>query len=462
MSRFVESARPLFPGSPHRVVVACSGGADSVALLHLLWVCGAELGLDLSVLSCDHGLRPDSAEDANWVRHLAWSLGMPCRLAVLDVPKHAAPGESMEMAARRLRLKAYADAAREFQADSVALGHHLDDQAETVLLRLCRGTGPRGAGGMEAVSMVEGLRLVRPLLTHRRSEIRAFLERTRRSWREDSSNATNDPVRNRIRNEVLPLLGEHVNFRTTEHLATFAAQVRELDDWASGEAAARLGDCLIGDRLQLRAWREHPKPLRDRILLHALHQWGGDPAKLQCELIFRSSENLMTPCSEARNVLLAGLRLCREREELFPERQRPVSEPTFLTPGDSCRWAPLGRELSLQIVRTWNAALSSRQEPEQELTAFCRRAGEGLRIRAPKRGDRYQPLGMKGHVKLSDLFVNAGISRSLRARWPVWVDAEDHIVWVPGGRVAESWKAEQGACWQLRMHSEIHAGFTAF
>jgi len=451
---FVKGARALFPHPPHRVVVACSGGADSVALLHLLHRHRADLGLEPHVLTCDHGLRPESGADAAWVQALADTLGLPCQLRVLPVRSDGRPGESLEMTARRLRRAAYLAAAQQVHADSVALAHHLDDQAETLLLRLCRGTGPRGAGGISPVAQLGGgVRLLRPLLDFRREELRGFLRLCGQDWREDASNAQANPVRNRLRLNILPELCAQVNPKTSAHLAAFAGQQRELEAWAAAEAAARLPDCMNGERLLLNPWRALPKPLRERILIHLLHRWGADPARLRRAALFRSSEALMAPLSESRKRQIAGIHLLQEGGELFPfpDMQQVRKGGLWLGPGDAGIWEPLGRKVAVQQVRMWDAEASAAADRAGVLTAFCRPAAAGLRLRAPERGDRYRPLGLSGTAKLSDLFINAGFPRSLRANWPVWVTEGDGIVWVPGFRVAEAWKAGEGVCWRLRM-----------
>ena len=185
------------------VAVAVSGGADSLALLHALRVLAGPRRWRLVVLTVDHGLRPGSAADAAFVADHAKSLGLPGRVLTLtsrDLSAHQAAGP--EGAARAARYGALWPAADELGCRWLATGHTLDDQAETVLLQLLRGTGPDGLAGMP----VRSGRLLRPLLAVRRSETRACCTATGLAWREDPTNATDGPLRNRVRHHLLPLL----------------------------------------------------------------------------------------------------------------------------------------------------------------------------------------------------------------------------------------------------------------
>jgi tRNA(Ile)-lysidine synthase len=193
------------PAAGDRVAVAVSGGADSLALLHALRVLAGPRDWRLAALTVDHGLRPGSAADAAFVADHAKALGLPARLLTLapgDLAAHR--GAGAEGAARAARYAALWPAADELGCRWLATGHTLDDQAETVLLQLLRGAGPDGLAGMA----VRSGRLLRPLLGVRRSETRACCAAAGLPWREDPTNASDVPLRNRVRTRLLPLLGE--------------------------------------------------------------------------------------------------------------------------------------------------------------------------------------------------------------------------------------------------------------
>ncbi|MCC5848855.1 MAG: tRNA lysidine(34) synthetase TilS [Verrucomicrobia bacterium] len=452
-SPFIQNARDreLFPLPLNRTLVACSGGMDSVFLLHVLWHCRKALNLDLCVVTCDHGLRPDSAADAEWVRKLAWSLGLPCHWMELEVPANRDAKESVEMAARRLRLDAFAKLAEETGADAVALGHHLDDQAETVLMRLCRGTGPRGAAGMRWVQQVGPLRLVRPLLETRRETLEALLGSWGRTWREDASNRDPAFARNRVRQEIFPFLETKLNAETRLHLAVFAEQQRELDEWVSRQAMREYHRCLVGDGLDLRMWRKLPAVMRLRILLSFLQQSGVEVSGVSRKRWRDFEAALIGPSRESRQWQFGGVVLVAEGGKLLPLSANISFDPVSLAVPGEVNWPPLSRTITATMAKKVDRKASAVTEIHESLTAFCRPPAAAFEIRVPGPGDRYSPLGLQGSAKLSDLFINARIPARIRKRWPV-VTCGGEIVWVPGFRVAEAWKAgEDGPCVRVQL-----------
>src|SRR5207245_556021 len=213
------------------VLVAVSGGADSVALLHLLQSLAAEWQLRLHVLHVDHQLRADSAADADFVRALGVRLGVPVDVATVTVDRRG----SLEDSARSARYAALETSAARIGAERIALGHTADDQAETVLMRLVQGAGVRGLSG---VPPVRG-RIIRPLIALRRSALEAELRRAGLSWVEDPTNRDPKFLRNRIRHELLPLLSDSYNPEIAAALVRMAALAREtvtaLDETAAAE-----------------------------------------------------------------------------------------------------------------------------------------------------------------------------------------------------------------------------------
>jgi tRNA(Ile)-lysidine synthase len=429
----------FLPNPPHKVLVACSGGMDSVYLLLSLWALRDEQPHELDVLTCDHGLRPESRADAEWVRHLAWSLGLACHVVKLDVAGGREAGESVEMCARRLRREAYGRVARQTGADTVALGHHMDDQAETVLMRLCRGTGTGGAAGMSPVREENGLRFVRPLLGLRRETIRQRLLAWGRCWREDGTNADPAMTRNRVRHEVLPVLCSSVNSKSVEHLAGFAEQLRELETWAGRETELAMQTCWKERGLDLECWRDNETCLRERMVFCALERWGADPLKISRASVKSLAEAWAVLESGFRQYQAAGLRLARngDRVSLYQSGSAPAGNVS-LRCGEKVAWLPLNRVISCENAERILRDVSSNTDWRGTISVFCRKGD--FEIRTPERGDRYRPMGLKGTAKVSDLLGGAKVPLSERRVWPVVVCGEE-IVWVPGFRVAEAWKA---------------------
>jgi tRNA(Ile)-lysidine synthase len=258
------------PGPGDRVAVAVSGGADSLALLHALRVLAGKRDWWLAVLTVDHGLRPGSAADAAFVADHAKALGLPARqltLAPGELEAHRAAGP--EGAARAARYEALWPAADELGCPWLATGHTLDDQAETVLLQLLRGAGPDGLAGMA----VRSGRLLRPLLGVRRAETRACCAAAGLAWREDPTNATDGPLRNRVRSRLLPLL-EQLRPGATSTLARTAALAADERDWLDPVVAAALAAAGDGADLDAAALGGLPVALGRRVVRAAAARAG--------------------------------------------------------------------------------------------------------------------------------------------------------------------------------------------
>ena len=209
----------------YRMGLAVSGGADSVALLVLMAELRREHGFEAVVLHFDHGIRSDSAEDAEFVRRLAERFGLQFRMARVKVERKR--GESIEMAARRERLAFFASCMKRLRLDCIATGHHMDDVAETFLMRLKRASGADGLAGLKPVSFVDGIVFVRPLLNVRGGELRSFLRSRGIAWREDSTNADTTIFRNKVRHVILPFLERELDPKIVEHICRSAGYLRE-------------------------------------------------------------------------------------------------------------------------------------------------------------------------------------------------------------------------------------------
>jgi tRNA(Ile)-lysidine synthase len=201
-----------------RVLVAVSGGPDSIALVCLLYALRRDLGLKLHVAHLDHGLRADSAKDRKFVERMAGTMGLPCTAERIDIQSLAQRG-SLEEAARTCRLEFLFRTARKIKAETIALGHNRDDQAETVLMRLFRGTGLYGLSAISMKRKITGYTLIRPLLETGRTDIAAYLRKLKIPFCVDISNAEDVYTRNRIRNKLLPLLEKEYNGNIREVLA---------------------------------------------------------------------------------------------------------------------------------------------------------------------------------------------------------------------------------------------------
>ena len=231
-----------------RVLVAVSGGADSVALCRGLHAISAEQQLDLTLAHLNHQLRGEQSDaDAVWVTQLANTLGLPLQMKTLDVVGRVSlTGETLEEAARNLRYATLIDIARDCGCSAVAVGHTADDLVETVLHHIVRGTGVAGLRGMPRTRLLaDGLQLVRPLLDVSRSEIEDWLAAQQQEFRTDATNAEPAYTRNRIRHELLPLLERDFNPQVRRALLNLASQAAEVTDWLREQAERLLPEVLL-------------------------------------------------------------------------------------------------------------------------------------------------------------------------------------------------------------------------
>ena len=373
-----------------RLAVAVSGGADSVALLHMLAALRS-----VHVLHVDHGLRPASADDARFVSAVASELGVPCAVLRVDV-EH---GDSPEAAARQARYAALETAARDFDLDWIATAHTLDDQAETVLMRAVRGSGTGGLGGIRPVRGI----FVRPLLDVRRDDLRAWLTERRLPWREDETNADTRFERNWIRNEVMPLV-ERRRAGAVAALARTAAFARADDETLEAMASevverAELDDAgvLFGDL------RLVPRSIASRAVRQVCWRFAERPTSTDVQLML-DSDGARCGSLVARRIG-GGLAIMRD--------PAPVPQPLPIT-GDveSADWGVrvgVGGE-----AMRWTCPAPK----DTRLMLRSRRPGDRVRTRA-------------GSRKVSDVLVDAKIPRALRDFVPI-LATEDAALAVVG------------------------------
>ncbi len=421
-----------------RVAVAVSGGADSVALVRLLAALASRYPWTLAgLIHVHHGLRGADADgDADFCRALAAGLNLPIEVVHVDVrAAMAASRRSLEATARTLRYEAFETAAQVLDASVVATGHTADDQAETVLLRLLRGASLRGVAGIRR----RRGRYARPLLGLRRAELRAYLEALPQAWREDASNLDETLPRNRLRQTLLPVV-ERDWPGAVPALARFAHLASDDDRLLArmaGQASADVirtgadGVELIGARLVAL-----PDALARRVVRHALDLAGGSATFADVERVRRLAD---AGRPDAR-VDLHGLVADRTPESVRLRRPGPTDAPftgelRLEIPGD-VRIVETGAVLQASFVRGpdrpavsagWDGLVAL-----QDATV-----SRPLTVRARRPGDRMTPLGAPGSRSLQDLFVDRKLPRAWRSRWPVVVDAEGQIVWVPGLAVSE-------------------------
>ena len=408
------------------ILIALSGGADSVALAAMLADVREALSLTLDAAHLDHAIRPESAGDAEWCRALCRRLDIPFHTVRLDVPAEAArAGEGLETAARRLRhawLRRVKDAVG---ADCIALAHHMDDQAETVLMHLARGTGPEGIGGMSEISGD----LVRPLLGLRKRQLTEWLSARGLSWREDATNAVADTPRNALRLHGIPEL-EKSYPRFVEAAARYAEAARAESDYVAAQARAYVDAHLralpCGRLLRL---EEGAHPALVRRAIRAI--CGGDMSAERLRAVAALAE-------ATRGATQISGDLYAERGRLglyFLRRQTPaMREAPLAIPGETA--LPGLCAIAAKTAPT----VPLRDHPLRQ--ALYADALEGAVLRTRRAGDRIRPLGC-GDRLLSDYLTDKKVDRPLRDCVAL-LARDDRVLWACGLGIAEEAKLTPG------------------
>ena len=451
MDRFLERIKKTIAShglvSPGEVIlVAVSGGADSVALLLALWLLREELAVSLRVVHVNHGLRgAESDGEQSFVEELAARLGLSFQAVRLElkVGDHVA---SLQEKARELRYQALEETAARGRASCIAVGHHADDQAETVLENLLRGSGIEGLAG---IPYKRG-KIIRPLLDETREEIEDFLRRMGEGFCTDSSNLKLVYLRNRIRLELMPLLKGY-NPNLVETLGRTAEIMRdegELLDWMAASAAVQMGILFNGEvaRLPVAGLLEQPAALQRRIVRQALHRLSGGLKGVSCSHVSSLLELAANQESGRRVHLTRELQGRREYDWLVLERRLP--------PGDNDYWeyrlSVPGRtyipeleafiEADLHESGTTDTRERESKNRNQALLDFDRLVTP-ICARRRRPGDRFYPLGAGGSQKLKEFLIDHKVPREDRERIAV-VGSGDQVYWLAGWRVDARFAAD--------------------
>jgi tRNA(Ile)-lysidine synthase len=431
------------------LLVGVSGGPDSVALLHILRTLQKDLEIDrLTVAHFNHRLRGvESLGDHRFVENLAAELGVECRSGSEDV--RVVAGEmrlSLEMAARICRHRFFQSVASSLGGTpALALAHNANDQAEEVLMRLCRGTGPSGLGGMRPR---EGSGIVRPLLFATRTEILNYLNALELPYRLDSSNQDPSCQRNRVRLEVLPLLEDILHpgiVRCIERHARLARDEEEYWDATLASLWPKVCVVELTNEIRLHGLELlglHPALLR-RALRRAVERLQGHTLGLFADHVEKICLLLRSGSSGKRIHLPADLRAELQAGDLVlmtggraGGRVLLPEEPLLIERTGSWSWGKL--MLKLQLMAREDLTLPQDFRGAGRNRAFLDADGIQwpLCVRRWRHGDRFQPLGLSGHKKLQDFFVDLKIPRGSRGNIPILCDREK-ICWIVGYRLDE-------------------------
>ncbi|MCL6576390.1 tRNA lysidine(34) synthetase TilS [Kyrpidia sp.] len=447
-----------------RVVVAVSGGVDSMVAMDLIGQLSGALGFSVVVCHVDHRMRPESEDEQRFVEAEAVRRGLTFHGVAVDVPgRIRATGESPQAAARALRYEALTQCAREAGAEAVVLAHHQDDQAETVLLRLLRGASPTGLGGMNEVRRSGDLWWLRPFLKVTKAELVAYAADHGIPYREDPSNWSTKYLRNKIRLQLIPLLETDYQPRVKDHLARLAQMIQEDEAVLTSMALEARDRCVrVGSgnyRIDIPRFSDLPAALQRRVLTlildypsERLPGWGAIQVEALRNLALHGRSG-----SELR--LSGGWRARRVYDELvfdrFGEEGRPIgvgplsASPIPLSVPGRTSCPILGVTIDATVVSRQEWELRARAEaandpgvgPSTPAVAdfdWERMEGRPLFIRSRLPGDRFAPFGLGGTKKIKDVWIDDKVPRELRDRWPL-LAAGREILWIIGWRRSAHW-----------------------
>ena len=473
----IRTSRMLSAGN--RVGVAVSGGADSVALLRLLVRLRDELGITLAVVHFDHALRgAESEADAAFVAELATTFKLEFAIGREDVRAEAArQGWNLEDAARRLRYAFFDHVVHEGKATHIAVAHTADDQAETLLGHLMRGTGPTGLAGIYPVAGA----IVRPLLGTRRESLRDYLRANGQTWREDSTNRDVRRTRARIREQLLPVIEHDFSAEIVGHLGELARLAREEGNFWDAlvedrfQALARregddvrvaVRDMLAPLELQMAAGQNRASrkcnefgPLRmltERLIRRLYEEVRGDRRELGANHV-EQVMRLASGSSSGHRVELPGgiivrrtfgeLIFCRgevARQHTDDGTAKQASAYEYIVSLPLRRTATvsipeLGKCFRLKVI-DWPVTESDTSKDANALDADLLRSPLILRNWRP--GDAYRPHGRRHERKLKSMFLAGRVPSGERAAWPV-LESDGRVIWAHGMPAAEDFRAKE-------------------
>ena len=428
----------IVPGD--RVLAAVSGGADSVALAALLLRLRGEMPLEVRLAHFNHGLRDEAGADEEFVRGLAARWGVPLAAGSADVRAWASRRKmNLEEAGRDLRYAFLRRTAAADGATRIATGHTMTDQAETVLMRLMRGTGLAGLAGIAPVVAGPPCPVIRPLLAIPGPALRAWLAARGLPCREDASNADRRYLRNRIRAELLPLLARDYEPRIVEHLARLAGLAREDDELLHGfvgelvdEFVRRRGREV---RLDLRSLPLVRPGLARRVAREFLRQAAGGLR----DISYDDVAALLALGEGKELVLRKGLTFRRDQGSAARKPAARAPRP-FEAEWDGRSELPLpeaGLTLAGAVRPAGGTVRRIRKDDRAGADLDAGALVFPLTVRGRKPGDLYRPLGAPGRKKLKEVLRARGVPAGSRDRLPV-VMSGGEIVWAPGLPVAES------------------------
>lgn len=426
-----------------RVLVAVSGGPDSIALLNILYELREEYNLKLMVVHLNHGLRgKESDRDEKFVRRMAERLNLKCYSKRIKPGALKENGVSPEESARRARYKYFEQLIQRLHCDRIALGHNADDQAETVLMRFIRGSGLKGLGGIPPVRK-KGM-IIRPLIESSRKEIEEFLKTRNITYVIDSTNQSKNFLRNRYRHELIPFIEKNLNPRLKKSLVRMAEIFRRDEELINKKIKPRGSFYKKNNEgivIKLNLFKRLSKGKKLRIIMRVIEDLLGDLrhfGAVHFQDILKISESkkpnqkiyLPRKLTAVRDYKLLKILFNKKRElETKFNVKLKINDRTLIVSLNTCIESRLIFKKDIKRLKMpKNMALLDYDKLEKPLffRNYCH-------------GDRFIPLGSPGTKKLKDFFIDEKVPLERRYKIPVLV-SKDKIVWVAGYRIDDRFK----------------------
>jgi tRNA(Ile)-lysidine synthase len=447
MSSFTKKVKSaitelIAPGD--KVLVAVSGGADSVALLYLLEQFSKELGYDLFVAHLNHLARgKESEEDASFVEKEANKFSLPVFIDKIDLVK---PGlkYSFQESARILRYQFLEDVLMSIKGNKIALGHTADDRIETVLMNFLRGTGLRGLSG---IPETRG-HVVRPILNCTRSEIEGFLDGQNITYRTDSSNNETKYLRNKIRHEVIPFL-KTFNPDISGNLLGLAEIARGEEQWMSEKTRELYSQIVTSKKgdlcIDISEFESQPLAMKRRLIREILYRLNGSLREISA-LHVKQVHNLFSRARVGCWLMLPGNiqvvcgyeTVCFSLSDDSASTRINKKTKRLLVPGVTSL-----PQIGIQFQSRFVEPLLPKHVDHKQAYLDFEKTGANIQIRSFQPGDSFVPLGMSGHKKVKSYFIDQKVPREERSLIPILTNSRNDIIWVYGERISNYFRVAE-------------------
>ena len=422
-----------------KIILAVSGGPDSIALLYLMNELQGELKCSFHIAHLNHQLRGEESDaDAQFVIEQAQKLNIPITVESIDVKEMIMSRESLESGARRIRYDFYERVMSATKANKVAQGHTADDQVETVLMRLLRGSGSQGLSG---IPPIRDNKYIRPLIEISREEIEEYLDTINITPRWDSSNLSTEYERNKIRHELLPLIENEYSPNIRNILQQTADILRADDDFLADLTKQAMDTCIKQDKksliINIPIFKNQHIAIQRRILRLAIESLLGDLLRYDFDHI-KNLLDLINKRQSGKSISLPrGIIAEKSYENLIiriENRQSEIDDYNYLIKVPGVTDIP---ELELSVITKLEQMdkFEYSKNIYEKTFDYDKITGE-IYLRSRRNGDRFQPLGMSGTKKTKNIFIDEKIPKSIRNNIPILVDG-NNILWIIGYKISD-------------------------